>query len=432
MIAGWFPYIFLKDWKITMATIKTAPRATAVTTSGVIKMSDFASVVPTYLQHFVFTGYVDDASLSASKVDMPNLVSYLTGALQGSIGGGTSPSGSLGLNVVKKSTESVWNLALQTGNLYVFDSTEYNFPDLTLSVSVDTSGFGGTSGKSDTCYLVVYGLHKVTFTGSRPAVMLTSYGSFDLDETSITVYCFVGTSDVVYVNRGAYSVLESTVREVADLTFVAEGSAASSPDSIPAAGGVVKYSVAPRSMPVSDLVVLSDPRWPIEYEFDGSSTYTLTVPENKSGLPLSLRFAVSTDGTSANASTTWFTQLGAASGSTGTVVGYGPAKRIGEGGSPVVEIPYSSLLVPAVHEGAAGVQLNVEHSTSVTIRKEYQSTTGDLVTVSPTDLDGSGPTQISIMVAPDTTGRAIMSTYLDFETSQGTVRLYLNRVFQSA
>ena len=415
-----------------MATIKTTPRATAVTTSSVIKMSDFASVVPTYLQHFVFTGYVDDASLSASKVDMPTLVSYLTGALQGSIGGGPSGGGTSSLNVVTKSTESAWNLSLQTGNLYVFNSTEYNFPDLTLSVSVDTSGFGGTSGKSDTCYLVVYGLHKVSFAGSRPAVMLTSYGSFDLDETSITVYCFVGTSDVVYVNRGAYSVLESTVREVADLTFVAAGSAASSPDSIPATGGVVKYSVAPIGMPASDLVVLSDPRWPIEYEFDGSSTYTLTVPANTSGIPLSLRFAVSSDGTSANASTTWFTQLGVSSGSTDTVVGYGPAKRVGDADTPVVEVPYSCLLVPAIHEGSVSINLQVKHNAEVTIRKECQSMSGDLVTVNLPQLDASGPTQINVSVAPDTTGRAIMSTYVDFETSQGTVRLHLNRVYQSA
>lgn len=432
MIAGGFPYIFLKDWKITMATIKTTPRATAVTTSGVIKMSDFASVVPTYLQHFVFTGYVDDASLSASKVDMPNLVSYLTGALQGSIGGGTSPSGSLGLNVVTKSTESSWNLSLQTGNLYVFNSTSYSLPTLSLMVTVDTSSFGSTSGKSDTCYLVVYGLHKVSFTGSKPAVMLTSYDSFTLDETSITVYCFVGMSDVVYVNRGAYSVIDSTVQEIADITFVAEGSSSSSASTIPAAGGAVKYSVSSYTMPVSDLVVLSDPRWPISYEFDGSSTYTLTVPANTSGLPLSLRFGVSTDGTSAHSSTTWFTQLGAASGQTDSIAGYGGAKRVGDSGSPVVEVPYSSLLVPAIHVDTVSIRFQVTHHSAVTIWKEYQSQSNDLVSVSTTQLGTSGPTQIVVSVAADTTGRAIMSSYLDFMTSRGTVRLYLNRVFQSA
>ena len=117
-----------------MATIKTAPRAAGVPQSSVIKMSDFASVVPTYLQHFVFAGYVDDASLSASKVDMPNLVSYLTGALQGSIGGGASTGGSSSLNVVTKSTESSRNLSLQTGNLYVFNSTSYSPPTLSLMV----------------------------------------------------------------------------------------------------------------------------------------------------------------------------------------------------------------------------------------------------------------------------------------------------------
>lgn len=414
-----------------MATIKTAPRAAGVPQSSVIKMSDFASVVPTYLQHFVFAGYVDDASLSASKVYMPNLVSYLTGALQGSIGGGASTGGSSSLNVVTKSTESSWNLSLQTGNLYVFNSTSYSLPTLSLMVKVDTSSFGSTSGKSDTCYLVVYGLHKVSFTGSKPAVMLTSYDSFDLDETSITVYCFVGTSDVVYVNRGAYSVIDSTVQEIADITFVAEGSSSSSASTIPAAGGAVKYSVSSYTMPVSDLVVLSDPRWPISYEFDGSSTYTLTVPANTSGLPLSLRFGVSTDGTSAHSSTTWFTQLGAASGPTDSIAGYGGAKRVGDSGSPVVEVPYSSLLVPAIHEGTVSIQFQVTHNSAVAIWKEYQSQSNDLVSVSTTQLGTSGPTQIDVSVAADTTGRAIMSSYLDFMTSQGTVRLYLNRVFQS-